>query len=79
VTVTADVLSMLAAITPAEPNARAEAETVQLAVIVSVTLKVVVAVLACDGVWLDRTRVAAIAGTRSGFQRLANLDILAIL
>jgi hypothetical protein len=67
VRVIVDVLSILAAMTPAEPNASAEAETPQLAVIASETLKVVVAVLACVGVWLDRTRVAAIAGTRSDF------------
>jgi hypothetical protein len=50
VTVTVDVLSILAAITPDEPNARAVAETAQLAVIVMETLKVVVVVVASDGV-----------------------------
>jgi hypothetical protein len=68
---------MLAAMIPLEPNASAVAETVQLAVIVSETLKVVVVVVACDGACHIGSRIAAIKETtdvrRTTFTRVTSM------
>jgi uncharacterized membrane protein len=70
---------MLAAMTPAVPNASAVAETVQLAVIVSETLKVVVVVAACDGEYHHRSRIVATKWAADIRQILTKLGLVFVI
>ena len=69
---------MFAAMTPLEPNAIAVAETVQLDVIVSETLKVVVAVAASDCVCQDSRTTAAAKCNNASFRPLIRFSTMLI-